>query len=1026
VIIIETTKVRKIGDTQLIEGINPKEIMSANIDVDFKELFNNIDYLIEKGKGYSIFNVNDDIFHKFKSAFDEAVKTKYKVITFAIVGNINMMVTQETELTVGIPSKNNIPIIIYDNLDFELSLNNVNSLVKDIIYPAWFKNCSIFFLSKLDKSAYNVNKIQPSLIHTNYSRVTDLLALEQMNNLLELVNVTITSPNMITDYDDNVLYTPIEKIFKDKLIERNISFKPQVRVGRFYVDFMVEVNNSKVIVECDGKGYHDPDRDKERDKELSREGYRIFRFSGSRLYKDCDGCLNEILKNTDCVSNKTYPLEELNDEQIVAVKHIRGPMRVLAPAGSGKTKTLVNRIINLVNNGVPENEILALAFNKAAKTQMSERLNENHRISNVHIKTFHSFGNEIVKQSLKWRFNGDTQECITRVLLEEVVSNHEEIVYQRNKDSMDEYLSMLSKVKNELLHTDEMLLEVDNKSVNFESIFNDYIKKMREHSFYNFDDMIYIAVRQLLINYTLRRKMQNRYKYILVDEFQDLNRVQLLMLEMLSLPENNLFIVGDDDQMIYSFRGAEVKHILDFSKKYPINEEQVLKVNYRSCSDIVKHSKWLIDNNKIRATKDITPFSSKEGDISLFVGISLKDQAEKIASWILEHKDTNTKWSDFAVLYRYNQYSDILYMILSKYNIPVKFDGIKVLDSSVGKCLLSYLTIIYDKENSKPQHYEDILKRPNKYLKNEFIKSIKNFSDFNDIEMAKSKLSEITIHRYINLVSKINNLSINIKNKTASNVMTDIVEEFELKQFYKDQSKSSAEIDTATDYDILEIILSFAESFETVEQFYNYYINPIKEKDKDSNDENSKDKVDLTSIHRTKGNEYGHVAYYNLTSRITERATEDVLEEERRVAYVGVTRPRKSLIVTSVRNEISPFIKEFFLNPKYKGLQDSELRNKINDINSNAVTNDAYLKCLEIQTKTLVAKYPELKGKATKVTGWFKGIRQSLRQVDVDKALKEYNKFNSEKVAILKSNSNIANATSDIEIELNYRNKMQI
>jgi DNA helicase-2/ATP-dependent DNA helicase PcrA len=567
-----------------------------------------------------------------------------------------------------------------------------------------------------------------------------------------------------------------------------------------------------------------------------------------------------------------------------------------------------------------------------------------------------------------------------------------------------------------------MLLNIDNKAVNFKPIFNDYIKTMREHNFYNFDDMIYIAVRQLLLNYTLRREIQSTHKYILVDEFQDLNRSQLLLLQIISLPENNLFIVGDDDQMIYSFRGAEVKHILDFSKSYSKSAEQVLKVNYRSCSDIVKHSKWLIDNNKIRVAKDIIPFSSKKGDISLFIGTSLKDQAEKIANWILEHKNTTTKWSDFAVLYRYHQYSDILYMVLSKYNIPVKFDGIKVLDSSVGKCLLSYLTIIYDKENSKPKHYEDILKRPNNYFKNEFIESIKSFEDFNDIEMAKSKLRKMDIPRYINLVSKINNLSSNMKNKPTSTVMTAIVEEFGLKQFYKDQSKSSAEADTATEYDILEIILSFAESFETVEQFYNYYINPIKEKDKDSNDKTSNDKVNLTSIHKTKGNEYEHVAYYNLTSRVTEKATEDVLEEERRVTYVGVTRPKKSLIVTSIKNEISPFIKEFFLNPKYKGLQDQELRNKLASMNFNIIYNNQSLKNLDIQTKDLVAKYPELVGQPIKLTGWFKGIRQISRQIDVDKALKEYNELNTKKIDIFKKNPVITTEKSDVEIEIHYRN----
>jgi hypothetical protein len=271
------------------------------------------------------------------------------------------------------------------------------------------------------------------------------------------------------------------------------------------------------------------------------------------------------------------------------------------------------------------------------------------------------------------------------------------------------------------------------------------------------------------------------------------------------------------------------------------------------------------------------------------------------------------------------------------------------------------------------------------------------------------------------LVSKINNLSSNLNNKTASSVMIAIVEEFGLKQFYKNQTNLSEEVDAASDYDILEIILCFAETFETVEQFYNYYLNPVQVKVEDSNDVSSNDKVDLTSIHKTKGNEYEHVAYYNLTSRITEKATDDMFEEERRIAYVAVTRPKKSLIVTTIRNEISPFIKELFLDPKYKGLKDQELRDKIADMCTKLITVNLPLKNIIMQMKDLNTKYPELKGKSVKVTGWLKGIRQSLRDVDVDIAQKKYNVLKSKEIAIIKNNPDIVIASNDIEIELKYR-----
>jgi len=741
------------------------------------------------------------------------------------------------------------------------------------------------------------------------------------------------------------------------------------------------------------------------------------------LFNDCDRCLDEIIRYSNSSINSKYVLEELNDEQILAINHISAPMRVLAPAGSGKTKTLVNRIVNLVNNGIQESEILALAFNTKAKDEMNKRLNEKYGLSNVAIKTFHSFGNGIIKDTLKWRFNGDNQEKVTRDLLEKVVKRYGKIAYQRNKDSMDEYLSMLSKAKNDLLPISEMVIS-DNRSIDFGLIFNDYIEKAFEHNFYNYDDMLYIAVRQLLSNSILRRKVQNQYNYILVDEFQDLNKVQLLLLQILALPKNNIFIVGDDDQMIYGFRGAELKHILEFDKRYAITTDQVLKINYRSCSNIVRHSKWLIDHNKLRVPKDITPFSEERGEISLYIGNSLADQAERMAQWILEHKNENTKWSDFAILYRYNQYSDILYITLSKFNIPVQFDRIKVLDSGVGRCILSYLTIIYDNKNAKVEHYGEVLKKPNRYFTNEFINTIKSWDDFVNIESARNSLRQMDIDKYIHLVSKIKNISSITEDRSASNIISAIVEEFGLRQFYKDQSKLSSDIDAASAYDLLEILMAFSESFDGIGEFYNYWINLSHEGNKavgNESDEKATDKVLLSTIHKAKGNEFKNVAYYNLVSSVTSKATETELEEERRVSYVGVTRPKNSLIVTSQKGEISPFVKEFFLNPKNYGQRQEGLHAQISDIEAEINTIKVKLLQIDDQINEITIKYPELKGEYAKTTGWFKAVKQYMRHVSVNSALVKHKKYNEKRKNILKENYPLLNEKIDLESELEYR-----
>lgn len=1004
----------KIKDKEFDDGDNgfgPKNIYIAPNDLDncIKKLFNNIIYLIQRGKGYSIYNISNSMFMEILSILEGVLKSNYNVVK---VSNL----TDSTSTNIHF----NKPIVIYQDLDRVDLLKYIDILVNKIVYPAWYKNCSIIFISSLDKRDYNVGIIQSSMIHNDYNHVINLLTLEQLDNLLELVNANIVSPETLLTYDEDILYTPIEKIFKDKLIERNISFKPQVKLGRFYVDFLLEINNSNIIVECDGREYHDKVKDNNRDKELKKEGYKIYRFSGSRIFNNCDKCIDEIILYTSKNTVSKYILEELNEEQIAAVNHISGPIRVLAPAGSGKTKTLVNRIVNLVNSGIQETEILALAFNKKAEIEMSKRLSEKFNLSNVEVRTFHSFGNNIIRETLKWKFDGDTQEKITRSLLEKSVNKFEKIVYLRNKDPLDQYLAMLSKSKNELLSKSEMIVEIDEKVINFEPMFNDYIDRMIDHNFYNFDDMLYIAIRRLLSDPASRRKIQSKYRYILVDEFQDLNKAQLLLLQILILPENNIFICGDDDQMIYSFRGAEVKHILEFNKRYSINSDQILKINYRSASDIVRHSKWLIDHNKIRVYKEITPFSKDKGDIQLFIGNSLKDQGEKIAEWILKLKNDNTSWSDFAVVYRYNQYKDLLYLILSQYKIPVPFDGIKILNSRVGKCIMSYFNIIYNKENSTPSDYEEVLKRPNKYLTNEFIKTITSWEEFINIDKIKLSLREMDIARYINFVDKFKLL--NTDNKRPVEILNFIVENFGLRDFFKDEAKASQDIDVASETDVLEIIISFSETFNNIEEFYNFWLDLRKSDTKEFNlNDNKEDVVNLTSIHKTKGNEYKHVAYFNLVRSVTLKATDTVMEEERRIAYVGVTRPKDHLLITTERNELSPFINEIFLNPKYYDSVESDLENKLNQIHIELNVLKSNLVQIESEINELIIKYPELKGIYISSNGFLKKVKQSIRKINLNKASKTYQSYNNKYTNLLEDAEKLSIEKNSIENELKYR-----
>jgi DNA helicase-2/ATP-dependent DNA helicase PcrA len=331
---------------------------------------------------------------------------------------------------------------------------------------------------------------------------------------------------------------------------------------------------------------------------------------------------------------------DLDPSQQEAVATVSGPIRVLAPAGSGKTKTLVNRILNLLNQGIAADRILALAFNKKARDEMQDRLERRgaHGVRGVEIRTFHSFGYEIVREGLGWTFGGSAQKKTAKALMKSAILEHTQLPALRNQDPLDAFLAGLRKAKLELPALSTVTVEYGDKLYPLEPIFHSYMKKQLGASFLDFDDMIYLAVRLLLENRSLRRLYQSRFEFVLVDEFQDLNEAQLLLLQIIGLPENNIFAVGDDDQMIYGFRGADVKHIVEFEKRFPVASTHVLNTNYRSSRMIVRHAGWLIRHNRDRVAKDIQPRrDAQPGRFEVASHTSLLEQAKFVAKWLAEH-----------------------------------------------------------------------------------------------------------------------------------------------------------------------------------------------------------------------------------------------------------------------------------------------------------------------------------------------------------------------------------------------------
>ncbi|HSJ86200.1 MAG TPA: ATP-dependent helicase, partial [Anaerolineales bacterium] len=574
-------------------GANPA---TAALSFDF--FFDRLDACLRKGRGFSLFHADAACVADFSGQCERRGLAPFTIYISSVQNGLG-------NLPVASASKSFV--ILIQDLSYAEFIERAAVLADRIVFPLWFRREAVCFFSWLGSEAYETPPIRGDDLHRDASRAIRALLAEQTVTLLKRSNYQLASPEVLEHGGPapEMLFTPIEEKMRAALEKHDLGYQPHVRLGRQEVDFLVGVQGRNVVVECESKAFHEPAGDPGAGRGTSLAGYPVCRFSGSQVEADVEACIRTIQA---AVHERTLPNYKLDDDldasQRGAVATVSGPIRVLAPAGSGKTKTLVNRILHLHNQGIAPERILALAFNKKARDEMQDRL-ERRGVRGVEVRTFHSFGYEIVREGAGWTFGGSTQKRTARALMKGAIQEHAQLPALRNQDPLDAFLAGLRRAKMELPALSTVTVEYGDKIYPLEPIFHSYMQKQLSASFVDFDDMIYMAVRLLLEKPTLRRDYQSRFEFVLVDEFQDLNEAQLLMLQIIGLPENNIFAVGDDDQMIYGFRGADVKHSVEIEKRFPVAATHVLNTNYRSSRMIVRHAGWLIGHNRDRVPKDI-------------------------------------------------------------------------------------------------------------------------------------------------------------------------------------------------------------------------------------------------------------------------------------------------------------------------------------------------------------------------------------------------------------------------------------
>ena len=605
-----------------------------------------------------------------------------------------------------------------------------------------------------------------------------------------------------------------------------------------------------------------------------------------------------------------------NEAQNTALSHKNGPMMVLAGPGSGKTTVITHRIKKLLEQGVNPSGILVITFTKAAATEMKERFYQltegiKEDYQKVSFGTFHSVFYQILK--LAYRFPSGN------VLGEEDKRGFFKEFLAKTELEVEDESEFISSVINEISYVKGSRIDLDYYySQNcpeewFKKLYTGYEDMLRITGKIDFDDMLIMCYELFTQRPDILSAWQRKFQYILVDEFQDINRIQYEIVRMMALPENNLFIVGDDDQSIYRFRGAKPEIMLGFLKDYPDAKQVLLAENYRSTKDIVQTSLKLFERNKVRYKKALVPMHGTGRPVETTIYENPLREMEDVARKLRLYEQAGYRYEDMAVLFRASSGSGLLAEKLMEYNIPfVMRDAIPNLYSHwIAKDFFAYLSL--GAGSRKRSDFFRIMNRPNRYFSRDAfdtievsLDAVKNFyqdKDWMEARVCDLESDIITIGR--------------LKPAAAINYIRKAVG-------YDQYLKEYAEFRRLKPEELYEIADQLAESavgFETFVQWQAHiaqYEEALKEQ-KRGNNEKAEPGVTLSTMHSAKGLEYRIVFIVDANEGICphhKAALPADIEEERRLFYVAMTRAKERLHLCAVREryhrkqEISRFVRE--------------------------------------------------------------------------------------------------------------------
>ena len=605
-------------------------------------------------------------------------------------------------------------------------------------------------------------------------------------------------------------------------------------------------------------------------------------------------------------------LKGLNDKQYEAVTKTQGPCLVIAGAGSGKTKVLTHKIAYLIEHeGAKPWDILAITFTNKAANEMKERITNliGEAAKDIWMGTFHSICVKILRRFIDRIgfdssfiiFDTSDQKTLVKGCLRDLGID-DKMFTDRS------VLSEISNAKNEMLEPDQYQLRAngDFRKEKIATVYELYQKRLKENNAIDFDDIINYTIKILLENPDIMEYYSNKFKYVLVDEYQDTNKSQFTLVTMLASKHGNITVVGDNDQGIYSFRGADISNILNFEKDFPGTKIIKLEQNYRCTGNILKAANAVIKNNEVKYKKELWT-QNEEGNLpKVYQAKNEYDEGAYVVEQI-EHlkREEYYKYSDFAILYRMNTQSRAIEDILRRENIPYKIiGGLKFYERKEIKDIIAYLRLIQNGNDNLS--LKRIINEPKRGIGKTSLDKVEQLSIQTGISMYEiiKNAEQYGLNRvYLNSREFVNCIE-ELKAKKEELPISELIKQTLKKSGYTKALENENTIEAENRIENLDEFLTVAIEFEEqeAENTLSAFLEGITLSSDIDNLEEDEDYVTLMTLHSAKGLEFPVVFLVGLEEGIfpgyksISETTE--LEEERRLCYVGITRAKEHLFLT--------------------------------------------------------------------------------------------------------------------------------